>query len=106
RSDGFEWLSRSGFVARGLIYAIIGVLALQLALGTCGNLTNQQGPLHTLVEQPFGKVLLTLVAIGLGGYALWRLVRAALGRGTGGPGTGLARVADVARGRGSLGQCI
>jgi hypothetical protein len=27
RSRGFEWLARSGFVARGLIYGIIGVLA-------------------------------------------------------------------------------
>ena len=65
RSDGFEWLSRSGFVARGLIYAIIGVLALKLALGHGGKLANQQGALHTVAEQPFGKVLLTLVAIEL-----------------------------------------
>ena len=106
RSDGFEWLSRSGFVARGLIYAIIGVLALKLALGHGGKLTNQQGALHTLVEQPFGKVLLTLVAIGLGGYALWRLVRAALGRGPEGSDTGLDRVAALASGLVYLGMCI
>jgi hypothetical protein len=106
RSDGFEWLSRSGFVARGLIYAIIGVLALKLALGHGGKLTNQQGALHTVVEQPFGKVLLTLVAVGLGGYALWRLVRAALGRGPEGSDTGLDRVAALASGLVYLGMCI
>ena len=77
----FEWLSRAGFVARGVIYGIIGILALQLAVGAGGKATNQQGALRTIAQQPFGKLLLILVAIGLGGYALWRIVRAALGHG-------------------------
>ncbi len=81
RSDGFEWLARAGFVARGLIYGIIGVLAVKLALGHGGKTTNQQGALRTIAEQPFGKVLLILVAIGLAGYALWRLTHALLGHG-------------------------
>ena len=106
RSSGFEWLSRSGFVARGLIYGIIGVLALKLALGHGGKLTDQQGALHTVARQPFGKVLLTLVAIGLGGYALWRLVRAAMGRGPEGSDTGFDRVAALASGLVYLGICI
>ena len=63
-----------GFVARAAIYAIIGVLALKLAIGDGGKLTNQQGALKTVASQPFGKILLTLLAIGLGGYSLWRLV--------------------------------
>ena len=66
----FEWLSRAGFVARGVIYGIIGILALQLALGAGGKATNQQGALRTIAQQPFGKLLLILVAIGLGGYAV------------------------------------
>jgi hypothetical protein len=106
RSSGFEWLSRSGFVARGLIYAIIGVLALKLALGHGGKLTNQQGALHTVAHQPFGEVLLTLVAIGLGGYALWRFVRAALGRGPEGSDKGFERVAALASGLVYLGMCV
>jgi hypothetical protein len=81
RSRGFEWLARSGFVARGLIYGIIGVLAIKLAIGAGGQTTNQQGALRTIADQPFGKVLLILVAIGLAGYALWRFVRALLGHG-------------------------
>ena len=84
RSRGFEWLARAGFVARGLIYGIIGILAIKLAVGAGGKTTNQQGALKTIAHQPFGKVLLILVAIGLGGYALWRLVRALLGHGAGG----------------------
>ena len=77
----FELLSRAGFVARAAIYAIIGVLALKLAIGEGGKLTDQQGALKTVAGQPFGSILLTLLAIGLGGYSLWRLFRAALGRG-------------------------
>jgi uncharacterized protein DUF1206 len=94
----FEWLSRGGFVARALVYGIIGVLALKLALGHGGKLTNQQGALHTVAHQPFGKFLLTLVAIGLGGYSLWRLVRAGLGHGPEGSDRGFERAAALASG--------
>jgi hypothetical protein len=98
QSRAFELLSRAGFVARGLIYAIIGILALKLAFGQGGKLTNQQGALHTVAHQPFGKVLLALVAIGLGGYSLWRLVRAAIGHGPEGADTGFERLAALASG--------
>jgi uncharacterized protein DUF1206 len=77
RSRAFEVLSRGGFVARGLVYGLIGALAV----GAGGKATNQQGAFETVVHQPLGHVLLILIAVGLGGYALWRLVRAALGRG-------------------------
>jgi hypothetical protein len=81
RTRQFEWLARAGLAARGGIYAIIGVLAVKLALGDGGKTTNQQGALETLAKQPFGKALLILMAIGLAGYAIWRLLRAAIGHG-------------------------
>jgi hypothetical protein len=105
-SRAFEYLSRAGFVARALIYGIIGVLAFKLALGHGGKLTNQQGALHTVAHQPFGKVLLTLVAIGLGGYSLWRLVRAAIGHGPEGSDSALERVAAFASGIVYGGFCV
>jgi hypothetical protein len=98
QSTTFEALARAGFVARGLVYAIIGVLALKLAFGHGGKLTNQQGALKTVAHQPFGTVLLVLVAIGLGGYCLWRLVRAAIGHGPEGSDTGFERLAAFASG--------
>ena len=106
RSTGFEWLSRAGFVARGLIYGIIGVLALRLAIGQGGRTTNQQGALHTVAHQPLGKVLLTLLAIGLGGYALWRFARAAIGHGPEGNDSTLDRVTALASGIVYAGFCI
>jgi hypothetical protein len=81
RSRQLEWLARAGLVARGAIYAIIGVLAIKLALGDGGKTTNQKGALETIAKQPFGKALLILMAVGLAGYATWRLVRAAIGHG-------------------------
>jgi hypothetical protein len=98
QSSAFEWLSRAGFVARALIYGIIGVLAVKLAFGDGGKITNQQGALQTIAQQPFGKVLLTLVAIALGGYSLWRLVRAAIGHGPEGSDSGFERLAALASG--------
>ena len=77
----FELLARGGIFVRGVIYAIIGLLAIKLALGDGGETTNQNGALKTIAEQPFGKVLLVLTAVGLAGYGIWRLVRAALGHG-------------------------
>jgi len=97
-SRAFEWLARAGFISRGLIYGIIGILAIKLAVGSGGTTTNQQGALKTIAHQPFGKVLLTLVAIGLGGYALWRFVRAALGHGPEDTDSGFDRVAALASG--------
>ena len=81
RTDQFEWLARAGLLARGVVYGIIGVLAIKLALRDGGKATDQQGALHTIAKQPFGKFLLIVVAVGLAGYALWRLVRAGIGHG-------------------------
>ena len=81
RTRTFELLARAGLATRGLIYAVIGILAIKLALGDGGKTANQNGALQTIAKQPFGKVLLIVVAVGLAGYATWRLLRAAIGHG-------------------------
>ena len=86
-STAFAALTRLGFVARGAVYAIIGVLAIQVAIHKGGSHpTNQRGALETIQKQPFGHWLLIAVAVGLGGYALWRFVQAAFGQGPEGGG--------------------
>jgi hypothetical protein len=87
----------AGFVARGLIYGTIGILAVKLAVGAGGKATSQQGALKTIAQQPFGKVLLILVAIGLAGYALWRILRALLGHGPEASDSGFERVAALSK---------
>jgi Domain of Unknown Function (DUF1206) len=106
RSTGFEWLSRAGFLARAAIYGLIGVLALKLALGLGGKITDQQGALATVAHQPFGTYLLTLLAIGLGTYAFWRFTRAAIGHGPEGSDSGFDRVSALASGIVYLALCI
>jgi uncharacterized protein DUF1206 len=105
RSDAFRWLARAGFAARGIVYVIIGILAIKLALGSGDTNASQQGALRTIAEQPFGKVLLILIAVGLGGYSLWRLARALLGHGPEGSDSGFDRVAAFASGVVYAGLC-
>lgn len=69
-------LARIGYATRGVVYIIIGVLAVELAVGHGGKLTDQRGALQTIADQPFGKFLILLVAIGLVGYGLWSLIEA------------------------------
>jgi hypothetical protein len=105
-SRTFEALSRGGFVARGLIYGIIGLLAFEVAVSDTGKLTDQQGAIRTVANQPLGEVLLVLLAIGLGGYALWRLFRAALGRGPEDTDGTLERLGGVGSGLVYGGLCV
>lgn len=79
RSRGFCWFARFGIAARGVVYVVIGVLAIKLALGDGGKAADQQGAMRTIADQPLGTMLLAIVAVGLLGYASWRLLRAALG---------------------------
>jgi hypothetical protein len=94
----FEWLARAGLVARGVVYGVVGVLAVKLAVGDGGGTASQQGAMKEIASQPFGKVLLILVAIGLFGYAAWRLTRAAIGHGPESSDDGQERVSGLASG--------
>src|SRR5215207_8059944 len=69
-------LARLGFVAKGFVYTIVGVLALMAALDRGGETTDQRGAFRTILQQPFGRTMLTIAAVGLLGYALWRLIQA------------------------------
>jgi len=71
-----EFLERAGYVVRGVLYAVMGVLALGLALGIGGGATDQSGSLRLLSGAPAGKILLFAVVFGLGAYSIWGFVRA------------------------------
>jgi hypothetical protein len=72
--------ARAGFVARGVIYALIGVLALRIAFsGGGGGQADRGGAIAEIAHKPFGTVLLWLLGIALVGMALWRLSEAAFG---------------------------
>jgi hypothetical protein len=71
-----EGLMRLGYIVRGLVYGVIGVLALEVAMGIGGSLDDPQGAIATMGKTTLGKVVLYGILIGLIGYALWGLIRA------------------------------
>ena len=73
-----EWLARVGYAAKAVLYTVVGVLALQSALGNGGKTTGSRGALTTLVRQNFGAAILVVIAAGLFGYATWRIIEAIL----------------------------
>ena len=72
-------LARAGLAARGVLYILIGWVAMLVAFGQTSRHVNQQGALHLLASKPYGLVSLWLLGIGFAGYALWRLSEAAFG---------------------------
>jgi uncharacterized protein DUF1206 len=75
-----HWLGRLGLLARGAVYAIVGVLAFKLAIGEGGKTADQQGAMRALAQEPNGKALLIALAVGLASYSAWRLASAWTGR--------------------------
>ncbi len=75
---GIEWLGRLGYVAKGIVYALVGILASQAARGRGGATTGTEGVLERILSAPFGRFLLSIIAIGLAGHALWRFVQASM----------------------------
>ncbi|MFO1431558.1 MAG: DUF1206 domain-containing protein [Candidatus Competibacteraceae bacterium] len=71
-------MARWGYGARGVVYLIVGALALVDALSAGSNSTDPEKALVQLFNKPLGTILLMLVAIGLAGFALWRLLQAFL----------------------------
>jgi succinate dehydrogenase/fumarate reductase cytochrome b subunit len=72
-SASLELLARAGLIAYGVVHLLIGWLAVQIAWSASDSKSaDTSGALKTLAEQPFGKILLWLVAIGLVALALWQ----------------------------------
>ncbi|EFC82053.1 DUF1206 domain-containing protein [Parafrankia sp. EUN1f] len=78
-SRATDLTARLGFVARGVVYLLIGVLATQIARGNPDEQANRQGALREIADKPFGTGLLVLIAVGFAGYALWRLLEGVVG---------------------------
>ncbi|HEX8915904.1 MAG TPA: DUF1206 domain-containing protein [Humisphaera sp.] len=71
-------LVRVGYAAKGAIYVVIGLLAAAAGVGSGGQTTGSRGAMAAIAGQPFGTVLLAVLAAGLAGYALWQFYRAAV----------------------------
>ena len=76
--DWKETLGRLGLIGRGVLYAVIGLLALQLAFGDAAN-ASQAGAIEWIGSRPLGKVLLIGLTVALFAMAAWRFLDALLG---------------------------
>jgi hypothetical protein len=66
-------LAQAGLIARGVLYCLIGILAVQVAFGSASSQqASQSGALRTLAQQPGGTLIVALVGLGLLAYAAWR----------------------------------
>ncbi|NHT76916.1 DUF1206 domain-containing protein [Rhizobiaceae bacterium CRRU44] len=75
-TNKFEFLARWGYAARGVVYITLGLIAL---IGSsAGEEASTHGALSNLLDQPFGRILLGTVAVGLVGHVLWRFAQALL----------------------------
>ena len=75
-SAGVLRFARFGYISRGLVYLIVGGMALQIAFGEGGSAPDKKDALVEIATQPYGMVLLALVAFGLFSYSAWRLMAA------------------------------
>lgn len=100
-------LARLGYAAKALLYITVGLVAAKAAFGQGGRATDTQGALRVVHDLTFGRMILLVIAAGLIGYALWRVVEALVdpdGRGRG-PKAVAVRAGSAARGliHGALG---
>ena len=78
-SASLEVLARVGLIAFGLVHLLVGWLALLIAWGAAAGSADSSGALTTLADQPFGKIMLWLVAFGMTALALWQASEAIWG---------------------------
>jgi hypothetical protein len=79
-STAVRVFARAGLAARGVLYVIIGWIAVEVAFGHSGRQADQAGALHAVAATPVGEFLLWLLAIGFIGMVVWRLSEALYGR--------------------------
>lgn len=72
-------LARVGLAARGLVYVLVAVLALELVFGAHSTEPDQQGAFQTLAQHAAGKAVLWAAVAGFLGYAVWQITEAGWG---------------------------
>jgi hypothetical protein len=94
-STPMTWLARIGLTARGVVYLVMGWLAVLVATGGKANV-DQRGALTEVLAAPFGTALVWLLAGGFAAYSLWRLSEAVFGV-TGEPPGAAPRLTSLVR---------
>jgi len=91
------WLARAGLAARGLMYVLIGIIAIKVAIDGSHQQADRTGAVHLVAQTGFGALILWLLVIGFGGMTLWRLSEAVWGSADSGGRKASKRLANLAR---------
>lgn len=67
-------IAQIGYIAKGLVYFMVGLLTLQTTIGMGGETTDATNALQQFIYQPFGTILLFGIMIGLIAHATWRIL--------------------------------
>jgi Domain of Unknown Function (DUF1206) len=67
--------AKLGYASNGLLYVIVGITAALAAVNVGGRVRGTRGALNLLVAQPFGRLAVAVVAVGLGGFILRSFVQ-------------------------------
>ena len=78
RTQKLENVARFGYLTKGVVYGIVGILAIMAAVGEGGQVSGSEGAVQFLGNQPFGTFLLVVTGLGLFAYAGWRFIAAAM----------------------------
>lgn len=68
-------MARAGYASKGVVYLLVGILALLAGLNLGGSIVGPKEALQTLEPKTFGKAMLAIVAAGLCCYSLWRFIQ-------------------------------
>lgn len=96
-SKPMTWLARAGLAARGAMYVLVGIIAVQIAVEGSRQQADRTGAVRLVASTPFGSLLLWLVVIGFAGMTLWRLSEALWGSNEVGGRKASKRLANLAR---------
>lgn len=95
-SRPMDWAARLGLTARGVVYLLLGLVAILVARGARAEV-DQKGVMQQVIARPFGGAVIALLAMGFACYSLWRLSEAVFGVTGEKPGPG-PRIKSLARG--------
>jgi len=91
------WLARAGLTARGVMYVLIGIIAVQIATGSSRQRADRTGAVRLVAKTPFGSAVLWLLVAGFAGMTLWRLSEGIWGASEANGRRASKRLANLAR---------
>lgn len=78
-NPALEWLAKIGTAIYGVMYIVVGWLALQIAFGEPAGQASGSGALREIAQQPFGEIVLWVASVGFVALAIWKICEAVAG---------------------------